>query len=68
MKKHILKRLVEKSSSRNLTVTIESMANEKIRKRSEEGYKNLPSLVEKDLLDFKTIYKKIEGFYRSLPW
>jgi hypothetical protein len=64
----ILKRLIEKSHSRSLNVSVESMANEEIRKRSAEGYKTLPSLVEDELLDFETIYGEVEGFFRSLPW
>lgn len=68
MKEAILKRLIEKSHSRSLNVSVESMANEEIRKRSAEGYKTLPSLVEDELLDFETIYGEVEGFFRSLPW
>ncbi len=68
LKAHILLRLIEKSNSRNLVVSTESMGNKEIRRRSEEGYKSLPSLVEEELLDFDKIYYEIERFYRSLPW
>lgn len=68
MKSHILKRLIEKSESRRLVVKMESMANDEIRKRSREGYKTLPDLVEEKLQDFDIIYDQVEQFYQSLPW
>lgn len=64
----ILKRLIEKSNSRGLTVTSDSMANEEIRRRTQEGYKSLPGLVEEKLQNFDSVYDQVASFYVSLPW
>lgn len=64
----ILKRLIEKSASRNLGVSAESMSNPEIRSRSAAGYKDLVSLVEEKLLPFEQVYDEVESYYRSLPW
>lgn len=68
LKSQILKRLLEKSNSRGLTVNAQSMASEEIRNRSREGYKTLPDLVEEELQDFEIIYNQVEELYASLPW
>jgi predicted nucleotidyltransferase component of viral defense system len=68
LKKHVLHRLIAKSEARNLSVSPDSMSNPEIKHRSKEGYRNLQSIVEEELLDFDFIYGEIERFYRSLPW
>lgn len=68
LKSQILKRLLENSNSRGLSVNAESMGNDEIRNRSREGYKTLPELVEEELQDFEIIYDQVENFYTSLPW
>ena len=67
-KHKILKRLIEKSAIRNLSVSGESLANADIRRRTEEDYQNRYSEVEKGLPPFDTLYESVEEYYRSLPW
>lgn len=67
-KQKILKRLVEKSKIRNLSVSSESLANADIRRRTKEDYKNRSSEIEEGLPPFETLYERVEDFYRSLPW
>lgn len=68
MKGDILRRLLEKSSARGLAVDRESMAKPEIIQRSKEGYSELSSVVEGELLSFDDIYASVQAFFRSLPW
>lgn len=67
-KEKICRRLIEKSVERNLPVSLESMSNPEIIRRTKEGYNALASLIDEDLLPFDLVYKEVEKFYRSLPW
>lgn len=67
-KKKMLRRLIDKSAARNLSVSSESMSDPEIMRRTQEGYGSLDSVVEGDLLPFDIVYKEVERFFRSLPW
>ena len=67
-KNKILERLIEKSAIRNLSISVESLANADIRRRTEEDYKKRYSEMEEGLPPFDTLYKRVEEYYRSLPW
>jgi predicted nucleotidyltransferase component of viral defense system len=67
-KLRILKRLIEKSRIRNLTVDSESMSDNEIRRRTESEYKKLADEIEGDLPPFDNVYAMVEAFYRGLPW
>lgn len=67
-KHKILNRLIEKSAIRSLSVSVESLANADIRRRTEEDYKNRYSEIEEGLPPFNTLYESVEEYYRSLPW
>lgn len=67
-KQKILERLIEKSAIRNLSVSVESLANADIRCRTEEDYKKRSSEIEEGFPPFATLYEKVEEYYRSLPW
>jgi len=67
-KSKILERLVEKSTIRNLPVSVESLANTDIRRRTEEDYKKRYSEMEDGLPPFDSLYERVEEYYRSLPW
>lgn len=64
----ILETLVTKSTSRNITVTRESLQNPDIRRRSSEGYVTLASSVAFDMPSFETVYPAVADYYESLPW
>ena len=67
-KNKILERLIEKSAIRSLSISVESLANADIRRRTEEDYKKRYSEMEDPLPPFDTLYKRVEEYYRSLPW
>ncbi len=67
-KKKILDSLVEKSHSRGLAVTNESLSNPEVIKLSREEYDLLASEIEGPLPDFDTVYSVIRDYYESLPW
>jgi predicted nucleotidyltransferase component of viral defense system len=67
-KNKILERLIEKSAIRSLSISVESLANADIRRRTEEDYKKRYSEMEEGLPPFDTLYKRVEEYYRSLPW
>lgn len=67
-KKRILQRLIKKSADRNLSVTHESISNPDIVRRTKEGYEDLYSVVEEELLPFDTVYERVSLFVKSLPW
>ena len=67
-KRKILERLIEKSSIRSLSVSVESLSNTDIRRRTEEDYKKRYSEMEVGLPPFDTLYERVEEYYRSLPW
>lgn len=67
-KKKILDSLVEKSHSRGLAVTKESLSAPEVIKLSREEYHLLASEVEEPLPDFETVYSIIKDYYESLPW
>ena len=68
IKHKILERLIEKSESRNLPVSAESLSNADIRRRTEEDYQKRYSEIEEGLPPFETLYERVEEYYRSLPW
>ena len=68
IQKQILDRLIEKSAIRSLTISVESMSDENIRRRTREGYGSLSSEAGEDLPPFEKLYGNIEAHFQSLPW
>lgn len=65
----ILRSLIEKSESRNITPNEESLDDLEIRQRSQAEYHTLQDeLAEGQLPDFDESYDLVVDFYRSLPW
>lgn len=64
----VLRTLIVKSTSRELKVTIESLSDPDIIKRSQAQYHLLEKEVEGSLPPFKMAYEVVNDFYRSLPW
>lgn len=67
-KAKILESLVEKSNSRGLTVSKESLSDSEVIRLSREEYDLLASEIEEPLPDFDAVYAAIENYYESLPW
>lgn len=67
-KRKILDSLIEKSQSRGLEVSKESLSDPEVIKLSKEEYHLLASEVEEPLLDFDIVYSVIKDYYESLPW
>lgn len=64
----ILDSLIEKSRSRGLTVSKESLSDSEVIKLSKEEYGLLASELEESLPDFDRLYSAIKDYYESLPW
>lgn len=67
-KKKILDSLLEKSHSRGLTVSRESLSDSEVIRLSREEYYLLASEIEEPLPDFDAVYSVIKDYYESLPW
>lgn len=67
-KRKILDSLIEKSLSRELTVSKESLSDSEVIRLSREEYHLLANEIEEPLPDFDTVYSAIRGYYESLPW
>ena len=67
-KRKILDSLIEKSLSRRLTVSKESLSDSEVIRLSREEYHLLANEIEEPLPDFDTVYSAIRGYYESLPW
>ncbi|ABA56539.1 conserved hypothetical protein (plasmid) [Nitrosococcus oceani ATCC 19707] len=64
----ILKRLIDKSRIRDLSVHLDSMSNPEIRNRTALEYSKMAPEIEGDLPPFDEVYAIVESFYRALPW
>ena len=64
----ILDSLVEKSNSRGLTVSKDSLSDSEVIKLSKEEYHLLTSEIGERLPDFDQLYSVIKDYYESLPW
>lgn len=64
----ILRRLIEKSRIRELSVHSDSMSNPEIRNRTALEYSKMAPEIEGDLPPFDEVYGMVEAFYRSPPW
>ena len=60
--------LREKSDSRGVNVSKDSMSNKEVIERSKKLYHHLSSEVEGDLPDFEVAYTRVKELYESLPW
>ena len=67
-KAKIIESLVEKSNSRGLTVSKESLSDSEVIRLSREEYDLLASEIEESLPDFDRLYSAIKDYYESLPW
>jgi len=67
-KQRILKSLIEKSESREITALMDSLDDQDIRKRSQEDYHTLDDEIEGELPDFDKTYDAVNEFYKALPW
>ena len=67
-KAKILTSLVEKSNSRGLTVSKDSLSDSEVVRLSREEYHLLTSEIEEKLPDFDQLYSVIRDYYESLPW
>ncbi len=67
-KEKILHSLIEKSNSRGLIVSKESLSDSEVIRLSREEYDLLASEIEEPLPDFDRLYSVIRDYYESLPW
>jgi predicted nucleotidyltransferase component of viral defense system len=65
---NILESLIKKSKARELDVSIYSITDQEIIKRSEKGYQDIQYDIEDPLPPFSTAFKIVKEFYESLPW
>jgi len=65
---NILTELLVKAKSRNLAISRDSMADEKIYELSKIDYETLRDEIDVDLPDFDEAYGIVRNFYESLPW
>lgn len=67
-KAKILDSMIEKSNSRGLTVSKESLSDPEVIRLSREEYDLLTSEIEGPLQNFEQAYSIIRDYYESLPW
>jgi predicted nucleotidyltransferase component of viral defense system len=67
-KAKILKALIDKSASRNLVASKQSMSNPEIKKRAESSYENLKNDIYDELPKYEIAYRHLKNFYENLPW
>jgi predicted nucleotidyltransferase component of viral defense system len=68
VKAKIVKAIIDKSASRNLSVSKKSMSNPEIKKRAYRYYDDLKNDIYGDLPDYETAYHYLKNFYEGLPW
>ena len=64
----ILESLKQKASSRNITVTKETLRSSEIKKRAAQDYHHLTPEIQGVLPPFEKAYKQVRLFYEGLPW
>jgi hypothetical protein len=67
-KRLILTSLLEKSRSRGIEPTVDSLSDPEVRRRAQADYGTLADEVQEPLPDFASAYQALETFYRSLSW
>lgn len=67
-KAKILKALIDKSASRNLIASKQSMSNPEIKKRAESSYEDLKNDIYDELPEYEMAYRHLKIFYENLPW
>jgi len=68
IKAKILDSLIDKSNSRGLTVTKNSLSDSEVIRLSREEYDLLASEIAEPLPDFDRLYSVIRDYYESLSW
>lgn len=67
-KAKILRSLIEKSTSRDITPNKKSISEAEVKRRAKKDYLTLADEVEGELPDFEASYALVVEFYESLPW
>lgn len=64
----ILESLIKKAESRELKISIASISEKSIIKRSKKDYDKLQDEIKEDLPGFDEAYGLVKAFYESMPW
>lgn len=69
-KSMVLEMLLEKSKGKNIDEFLQKNAldDKRIIEKSSEGFKDMADEIEGELPDFEIIYKKVNNYFKSMPW
>lgn len=69
-KKLILNNMLAKARSRDINPDVNSLSDDRVKKASQKEWQtmNLELGQENQLPDFEICYRRVESFYKSLPW